>query len=287
MGSKPVKQVQNSDNGSKPVKQVQNSDNNTEIKYCEDDKLILGCSEGSLLEFSIKENKKVCRVVHDFVKFIDFGIFWMAKTPDNKSQFVCSTKGGFRELDISTCEKVNSFNIKMIVSCCVITYDNKYLITADKKIKAVLTKWSVRTKKKLHIWQSGVDQSGVISQSCSQDNKYQLIGSFRNLGIFDLQKHQTLKTINVMSNNIYSMACSRDNQSAFISDWYGNIKIINWKADANSGDDFYFSEDFKIGTRTHSICLTKDEKYLLVASSIEIQKNSILALLIRRRGQIV
>ena len=46
------------------------------------------------------------------------------------------------------------------------------------------------------------------------------------------------------------------------------IKIIKWEAGANSGDEFDFSEEpKKIGRKyIKSICLTKDEKYLLVGS---------------------
>ena len=71
-----------------------------------------------------------------------------------------------------------------------------------------------------------------------------------------------------MEDNIRSMAFSCDNQSAFICDYYGSIKLIKWKTDANSGNDFYFSEDPKeVGFfPTHTICLTKDDKYLLVGS---------------------
>ena len=72
-----------------------------------------------------------------------------------------------------------------------------------------------------------------------------------------------------MSDEIASVAFSRDNQTAFISDWSGYIKIIKWQAGANSGDDFNLIEEpIKVGNQyTESICLTKDEKYLLVGSN--------------------
>ena len=64
------------------------------------------------------------------------------------------------------------------------------------------------------------------------------------------------------------MAFSRDNQSAFISDIFGNIKMIKWQAGANSGDNFDFTEEHQKvgGIGTEWICLTKNEKYLLVGS---------------------
>ena len=71
-----------------------------------------------------------------------------------------------------------------------------------------------------------------------------------------------------MSDCILSVAFSRDNQSVFISDYKGNIKRINWQAGAKSINNFDFSEEpKKVGKGfTFSICLTKDEKYLLVGS---------------------
>ena len=88
------------------------------------------------------------------------------------------------------------------------------------------------------------------------------------LGIFDLQKHQTLKFIQIMRVDITSVTSLRDNQRAFITDWYGNIKMIKWQTDANSRDEFDFTEELKkVGSNsTVSTCLTKDEKYLLVGS---------------------
>ena len=73
-----------------------------------------------------------------------------------------------------------------------------------------------------------------------------------------------------MSGTILSVAFTRDNQSAFINDHDGNIKMIKWKAGANSSHEFDFSEEPKkvAGIHTESICLTKDEKYLLVGSEL-------------------
>ena len=88
------------------------------------------------------------------------------------------------------------------------------------------------------------------------------------LTIFDLKKHITIKNIQTLSSNIYSVAFLRDNQGAFICDLYGDIKLIKWKADAHSWDYFDFTEEPKRVGRplTYSMCLTKDEKYLLVGS---------------------
>ena len=76
-----------------------------------------------------------------------------------------------------------------------------------------------------------------------------------------------------MPATIYSVAFSSDNQSAFISDFLGNIKIIKWQADANSESEFDFTEEPKkvCQRNCYSICLTNDKKYLLVGSSNLVQ----------------
>ena len=70
---------------------------------------------------------------------------------------MCDVSGGFKELDISTFKQLKSFLVKS-ARCCVVTFDNRFLITAANEENCVLTKWSVRSKKQLHTWQSGVDE---------------------------------------------------------------------------------------------------------------------------------
>ena len=48
-----------------------------------------------------------------------------------------------------------------------------------------------------------------------------------------------------MPHDIFSMAFSCDNQSVFISDYIGNIKMVKWQAGANSENEFDFSEEPK------------------------------------------
>ena len=71
-----------------------------------------------------------------------------------------------------------------------------------------------------------------------------------------------------MSNDINTVAFTQDNQSAFISDHDGSIKMIKWKQNANHEYDFKITQNsIQIGNkRTFQICLTKDDKNLLVGS---------------------
>ena len=105
------------------------------------------------------------------------------------------------------------------------------------------------------------------------------------LSIFDLQKDKTLIVVE-LKEYISSVAFTKDNQSAFIGFLKGTIQLIKWKADANSEDDFDFSEEpIKV---LHSplhvlwtICLTKDEKNLLcgktqLLSILNIEKRKVI-----------
>ena len=71
---------------------------------------------------------------------------------------MCDFHGGFRELDIPTGDQINSLYI-INVKKCITTYDNRFLITADRGTNCFLKKWLVRTKKQLHSWKGDADQS--------------------------------------------------------------------------------------------------------------------------------
>ena len=64
------------------------------------------------------------------------------------------------------------------------------------------------------------------------------------------------------------MAFTQDNQGAFISEYSGKIKMIRWKPNANTELDFDFTQKiFRVGnSSTFQICLTRDDKNLLVGS---------------------
>ena len=67
---------------------------------------------------------------------------------------MCCGRGCFKELDISARKQINSFNVKS-AKYCVVSHDNKSLITAEDGQNCLLTKWSIRSKKQLYTWKSG------------------------------------------------------------------------------------------------------------------------------------
>ena len=126
--------------------------------YPDGDKMIIGCKDGYLYEYSTKKES----ILYAYPCFATPAIAGedissMATTIDNKTLFVCDIKGSFREIDISTQKQVNNFNVKNAVFC-VVTYDNKFLITAEDERNCNLTKWSIQEKGKYHSWKSDIDQ---------------------------------------------------------------------------------------------------------------------------------
>ena len=241
--------------------QFQNSDKNTEIEYPERGNLFIRCWLGSLVVFP-KSGKISC---HNFEPSKWTQVEKIAATPDNKSQIVNNWYGVYKEFAASSLKQVQTLAIRKTTKF-VLTHNNKYLITATEAANSILTQCSVRTKKVLHTWQSDVNMK-LDSQFCSYDSKYQLIGYTNGwLGIFDIQNRKTIKNIQILSQTIQSVAFSRNNQSAYICDWSGKIQKITWKPNANSENDFDFTENgTQIGDNfTFSICLTRNEKYLFV-----------------------
>jgi len=88
------------------------------------------------------------------------------------------------------------------------------------------------------------------------------------LEIYHINKNQTITSQKVLPSTIYSMAFTQDHSTAYMNEYYGIIKIINWKNNATCEQDFDFTENpIQVGKIcTSTICLTKDDKNLLVGS---------------------
>ena len=249
--------------GQQMILQDKDFNRNKMMEHFEDNRLFIGCGSGEVYEYSINEK----RTVYDFGKKFNCFVSSMATTFDNKYLFVCDYDGEFREFDISTHNQVNEFGVEN-AGYCVVTYDNKFLITTPTRKNAKLTKQSIQTKQRLHTWDSNVNED-VMSQNCSQDSKLQFIGYDSGwLGIYDIKKDKTLENIQVLSNDIWSVAFTLDYQSAFISDRSGKIKMIKWKPNYTTENYFDFTQNsIQVGNGyTFQICLTRDDKSLLVGS---------------------
>ena len=81
----------------------------------------------------------------------------MAKSTDNLELFVGDLSDNLTVIDIRSHKKIAS-NFK-IARCCLVTYDNKFLITGQGgEYGKVLTKYDMNSRTQLIKWKSGVDE---------------------------------------------------------------------------------------------------------------------------------
>ena len=126
----------------------------------------------------------------------------------------------------------------------------------------------MKTNQKLHSWNSKT-RKWIQSQACTYDSRYLFTGYQSGvLTIFDLEQDKIVKVFQALHSGIYSITFTKDCQQAYISDDDGNLKTMMLRSDANPGQDFKFTKDFKqIGSyATKNICLTDDEKNQIVGS---------------------
>jgi len=106
---------------------------------------------------------------------------------------------------------------------------------------------------------------------CSSDGKFLFVG-FNNgwIQIINIQNFQSIKIAKVLTGGIYSVAFSKTNNKAYVSDYYGNIMIVSWKDNAIKEEDFDSNQKaIKVideGYGTCSIMLSNDDNELLVGS---------------------
>ena len=231
----------------------------------------MGQHNGTVLEFSMIGHANANQIGAVSV----FPVNSIARSTDDKTVLTTNPRGNFEERNLSTSDNIINYPItggrwmpgKSAIKC-VKTHDKKFLITAPYEKNQPLDIYSVETFEQVHSWEQGVIDNPK-ELDVSQDNRYQFIGYPSGiLGIYDLKNYKTIGNFQVLSGIINSVSFSRDNTSAFLSNLDGNIKMIKWQAGATSEGEFDLTEEPKqVGNgHTFKICLTTDEKYLLVGS---------------------
>jgi len=111
--------------------------------------------------------------------------------------------------------------------------------------------------------------------TCSSDGKFLFVGFYEGwIQIINIQNFQSIKIAKVLTDSICSVAFSKTNNKAYVSDLCGNIMIVSWKDNAIKEEDFDSNQkaikviDEQDGTM--SITLSSDDSELLVGS-----KNSV------------
>jgi len=133
---------------------------------------------------------------------------------------------------------------------------------------AKIQKFSLSAKKPVHEFRDRSDNY-LMSLSSSYDSKLLFMG-FTNgfLGVFNIQTNHLITNFPVLKASIYSMACIPDNSGAYINDYSGAVRLIKWKENPFTEDDFDLSEEARRGPAkmTKHISLTNDSKKLFVCS---------------------
>ena len=219
-------------------------------------RIIQGDINGYFFEYDFHKRE----IKNKYGQLADGYIYSITATPDAKSLFISHYNGSFYQFDFETHKIINHFEVFRTISCCIVTYDNQYMITC-RQYGGELQKWCIKTMEVLHTWNSNIEKN-ICSIACTHDSKYLLVGYASGfLSIFDLKNNIKLTTQKSLSDDIYSMVITKNNEFGYISDWTGNIRIFDFKT-------FKFLEKSKqIGMQnTKNICLVNNDEDLLVAS---------------------
>ena len=245
-------------------------------------------SKNCLYEYSIKQRK----ITYNFGRLYSESVYSIGAAYDKKSLFLSHRNKGFDQIDIASHKRIKFFETDKTIQHIHVTHDNRFFITVPN-FGDSLTKWCMKTKQVVKTWSSNINKQVwekplslqtwsntiqcVYSLTSTYDSKYLLVGYKDGyLSICDLQNDRIVKTIKAMNHNIYSVAITKDNKYAYISDVTGSIKKLNI-------DTLEFTEDFKrIGRyTTNGICLANDDEILLVGSEktvrvFDIEKREIV-----------
>ena len=154
----------------------------------------------------------------------------------------------------------------------VITNDNKKLILCLKDGRDNFAKYCVRTKKLLNVFSCGIDENTFTFFLDYNDN-FMFVGYFcGRIAVYDLRKNKLVYTIQKCFKSCQSFTISKNKLFAYWCDYYGNIFKIIWKPNATCQEDFELVEEKALkGNETSHLCLTDDDKYLIIGLLNDVQ----------------
>lgn len=214
---------------------------------------IFFASEKYIFEYSTKLKK----IIYEFDKYFDSGIYSIEKTKDNQFLFVSENNGKFYQIDIRSKKLVKGFK-NLYINQFLITCDSKFLIAPVILEKDTFVKWSMKSKKTLHTWKGSINRI-ITTLACTHNSKFLLVGyKFGSLSIFNLENYENIHTCELNS-TIFSIVITQDNQQVYLSEFDGTIT----KLDLNTLEE----NSQKTGDYlTSYMCLSKNDKKLLIVS---------------------
>ena len=237
-----------------------------------------------LIEYSI-DRKKIVRSFGKWKKeFANLRIhILVAATPDRKSIFITDESNRFiYKYSFRTFKLISQiFDEKdeyVTIENILVTNDNRYLMVM--KYNSTLDFFCVKTLKlvkRLKIYLKARVKGKKI-QACSPDSKYLLIGDGNaNIIIVDVERGESLKINISLEKKISSISVLKDSQHAYIGDENNNIGMLTWKPNPRFLKDVKFVEIRKLKKRgIYSMCLTNDEKFLIVGAPNSVKFYNLL-----------
>ena len=135
----------------------------------------------------------------------------------------------------------------------VLTPNNQFVITASNRNENI-HKYSMQSKGILATLKTS--QEYVWSMACSTDSKLLFTGYDDGwLDIVEIASFQTIMRTKILDSHIFSIECTKNYHSCFVSDENGNTKHITWIQNASKEEQFKIGQPTKIGDFSH--CTTQ------------------------------
>ena len=223
-----------------------------------DQNIIVQTKQGEIFEMEIESGQitfrygTLCRLTQNFGIFPDHRSFLAA---DYRGLHLFQRRPFYYSYFL---EKKNTENF--VLSC-----NGKYIVITDSNDDIHF--WSFRNKKFIKTFNTKTDH-GIRSMTCTKDNKFIFLGhEFGYLSVLDIQKHKMVKSVKILRSHISSVVMSNCTNTAYYSDITGKIARIEWNSNITSENDLVFERIKNFGEWVYTLCITNDNKELLVGTS--------------------
>lgn len=251
--------------------------------YCKtkknNDKSVFICSHNTfeLQEFSTKYNK----TTYNLQNLEEYDKNQVKISSDKKSLFI-SKFYYIEKFNIRTKKLITILNCNMddndeefyVINEMFITPDDRFLFAYDQEEEKI-TKYDLLINKCVCKWTFPPSEDITSDYSlsitgCTIDSKYQLVCHSGRLLFWDIENHETAKIIilPIAKNNTYVLYCDKivfteDNLYAYFDDHRGLIRKLDIK-NFEIIETKEFSIDYGSGETINAMCLTPDDKNIMV-----------------------
>ena len=225
------------------------------------DRIIILSEQTYPCEYSFKSKQTTWYYDLDIVS----GIETLCVSPNNKMLFFYEASHVLYQYNIRNKKLIRIIKKRLKIYEMIITYDNKYLLTAE--YPSYICKYDINTLKKIKC----IKVRGIDCLVCSYNNKYLLAATDdSNLLVIDIEKFIIIKLLHNLNGNINAISVTADSKYAYFCDSLegnsGKLQLLCLETLEQIKDFGNFTE-----INTNQICLTKDEKNILMGSEFSIR----------------